>query len=218
MKQPPPHHVLIGTPAYGGMVHIDFVGSLLSYPSAGIKFTLATIGNESLITRARNAITSRFYAHPEYSHLLFLDADVMLPADGLSRLLSHRADIVAASVPLKGFNERGERMFNVGYAKGESGRLMEVERVGTAALLLSRRVVNDLVGEAKRDGRYYRRDRAVRGNSATYPDQYDIFRVGVVDGEYLSEDFWVCHQLRALGYHIYVDPAVHTRHQGVTEF
>jgi hypothetical protein len=47
---------------------------------------------------------------------------------------------------------------------------------------------------------------------------YDVFRVGVVEGDYLSEDFFACYTLRSLGFKIYIDPQVVTRHQGVTEF
>ena len=50
--------VLIGTPAYGGMVHTDYVDSLLQYATAHVPFAVMTIGNESLITRARNAIAA----------------------------------------------------------------------------------------------------------------------------------------------------------------
>ncbi len=46
-------NVMIGTPAYGGMVHIDYLRCLFDYNRAGIRFQLDTIGNESLITRAR---------------------------------------------------------------------------------------------------------------------------------------------------------------------
>lgn len=208
--------VLIGTPAYGGMVHLDYLNSISEYYRNGIPFAISAIGNESLVTRARNAILSRFHAEPRYSHLLFLDADVHLPATGLRRLLAHDEDVVGAAVALKGFNERGERIFNVGQCVGEKHGLQEIERIGTAAMMLSRAAVDALVGEAKSTGGVYARPRA-RG--AASPDtHYDVFKVGVVDGDYLSEDFWICHRLRALGFRVYFDPEITTRHQGITEF
>jgi hypothetical protein len=39
----------------------------------------------------------------------------------------------------------------------------------------------------------------------------------VVDDEYLSEDFWVCRQLRELGFAIHLDPTIVTRHSGMME-
>ena len=138
-------NLMIGTPAYGGMVHSDFAGALLTYQQAQIPFALMTIGNESLITRARNTILAEFHARDEYTHLLFLDADVLLPAAGLRRMLDSARDVVGAAVALKGRNADGARMFNVGKTLGEDGPHYLVERVGTAALLLSRRAVDALV-------------------------------------------------------------------------
>lgn len=210
-------YLMIGTPAYGGMVHIDYLHAIADYFRNGLAFSLVTIGNESLITRARNSIVSKFHHSERPTHLLFLDGDVNLSAQGLQRLLAHNQDVVAAPVPLKVLNERGERTFNIGPALGESGSLVEVTRVGTAALLLSRRAVAALVENAKREGHVYSRPSHSRGSPL--PDEhYDVFRVGVVDGDYLSEDFWACCQLRALGFKIFIDPQVPTRHQGVTEF
>src|SRR6185369_2757618 len=55
---------------------------------------------------ARNLIRE-MVLRGDYSHLLFLDQDVILPADGLERLLAHRLPVVSgiyckevASVPL----------------------------------------------------------------------------------------------------------------------
>ena len=52
------HNIMIGTPAYGGMVHIDFVNSILPLQNTGVNFSVVFIGNQSLITRARNDIFS----------------------------------------------------------------------------------------------------------------------------------------------------------------
>ena len=45
--------ILIGTPAYGGMLHIEYLRRLFESSRTGIQFELDTIGNESLITRAQ---------------------------------------------------------------------------------------------------------------------------------------------------------------------
>ena len=209
--------LLIGTPAYGGMMHSDYVSALLQYQRAGIDFALMSIGNESLITRARNTILSEFHARAEYSHLLFLDADVLLPPPGLRRMLAAGRDVVGAAVALKGRNASGGRIFNVGAVRGEDGALYEVERIGTAALLLSRAAVAALVADARREGRVYSRGFDLRGVELKSSVQYDIFRTGVVGDEYLSEDYWVCRELRRLGFAVYLDPTIVTRHSGMME-
>ncbi len=209
--------LLIGTPAYGGMMHSDYVSALLQYQRAGVNFALMSIGNESLITRARNTIVSEFHARTEFSHLLFLDADVLLPAAGLRRMLDSGRYVIGAAVALKGRNAKGGRIFNIGQLQGEDGPLYKVERIGTAALLLSRAAVDALVADARRESRVYSRGYNLRGIDLRASIQYDIFRTGVVGDEFLSEDYWVCRELRRLGFAVYLDPTIVTRHSGMME-
>ena len=210
-------NVMIGTPAYGGMLHSDYVMSVLGFQRERINYTLMILGNESLITRARNTIFSAFVAQPEFTHLLFLDADVHLPADGLRRMLASGRDVVSAAVALKGRNASGLRIFNLGHLYGEDGSLYVVEHVGTAALMLSRKAAEALVADARADGRTYGRGYLYRGEKIPTKEHYDVFRTGVVNGDYLSEDYWVCGELRRLGFAIHLDPTILTRHSGMIE-
>jgi hypothetical protein len=206
-------NIMIGTPAYGGMVHIDYLRCLFDYGRAGIQFHLDTIGNESLITRGRNAILATFHVRRELTHLLFLDADTNLPAAGLMRMLRARAPVIGAPVALKGFDANGNRMWNVGRCVGVAGSLLKVENVGTAALLLSRAACDALIQDAIDHGRTYTRMRTLVGNTDTSV-HYDVFRVGVHANEYLSEDYWVCRRLRTLGFDVLIDPTIVTTHYG----
>ena len=212
----PNAHLMIGTPAYGGMVHIDYLNSLLGYQHAGIPYTLASIGNESLITRARNTLLSMFWANESCTHLLFLDADVSLPAEALKHMFAQQRDVIGAPVALKGRNSHGARMYNMGRCMGEAGEQVLVEHIGTAALILSRKAVGALVGLAIERGRVYKNSReTLRGDYPPETQMYDVFQVGVVDGRYVAEDYWVCGQLRALGFDIHVQLDVVTQHHGV---
>ena len=212
MSVPAPR-LMIATPARGGRVHLDFVATLLDLRAAGVDFAFVGMGDESLVTRARNALLASFHARREFTHLLFLDADVGVPAAGVRRLLEHGRDVAGAPVPLEGVRPSGERLFDVGRALGESGPLAIVERVGAAVLLLSRRAADALVEDAKADGRVYDRASTLAGDPGTRV-HYDVFRTGVVDGEYLSGDDWACATLRRLGFAIHVDPAIVVRHHG----
>ena len=212
----PQAHVLIGTPAYGGMIHSDYVNALLTYQHAGISFGLMTIGNESLITRARNTILSEFLLREEFTHLLFIDADVLLPAPGLGRLIAHDKDVIGAPVALKGRQADGSRVFNTGALCGTEGPLYKCRRIGTAVFMLSRRAVRSLAEDARKSGHVYSKGNTARGASIASV-HYDVFRVGVVDDEYLSEDYWVCRSLRRLGYDIFVDPTIVTQHSGTVQ-
>lgn len=211
---PAPAHIMVGTPAYGGMVHTDYVRSLFGLLRTGIKFQLVTIGNESLITRARNSIVAAFHARPEFTHLLFLDADVHLPPEGLVQMLAAEVPIIGAAVALKALNPDGNRIWNLGRSLGSHGALLKVENVGTAVLLLSRAAVDALVDDAVAHGRTYSRAATTQGDFDAEV-HYDVFRVGVHEGIYLSEDYWACRRLHALGFGIHVDPSVITTHHGV---
>ena len=209
--------ILIGTPAYGGQVHVDYVHGLLDYFRHQIRFRVMTIGNESLITRARNTIISTFYQSQEYTHLLFLDADVHLTGEGLQTLLQHRLPVIGAAVALKQANASGSKPANYRGVLSQQDNLLTVEKLGTAVLMLERTAVEALVDEAIADGRVY--EYTIETElGRTKVENYDVFQVGVEDKIYLSEDFWVCHRLRQLGFDINVDLSVPTTHYGIQRF
>lgn len=214
----PDANILIGTPAYAGQVHVDYVHALLSFYRAGVHFTLMTVDKESLITRARNTIISQFAELTAYSHLLFLDGDVHIDGEDLKRLVNHGKDVVGAPVPLKGTDEQGRQLYNAGQALQRNGDLVISDRIGTAVLLLSRTAVDALIEEARTGGRVYPASPGHTKSNQPHVKQYDVFQVGVVDGQYLSEDYWVCHRLRDLGFEIHVDPAIRVRHHGPAVF
>lgn len=210
---PRPYRVMVGTPAYGGMVHIDYMRALFELGAAGVPFQLATIGNESLITRARNSILAKFHVQTDCTHLLFLDADVHLPAADLIRMLEADVPVLGAPVALKGFDADGNRIWNIGRSLGAQGRLIKVSQIGTAALLLRRDACLALIEDAIAHGHTYTPN--LPGDRQFDTDvHFDVFRTGVHEGVYLSEDFWACRRLRALGFDVLIDPTVITTHHG----
>ena len=75
------NHVMVATPCYGGMVGEPYLkamtGLSILFKHYGLNFTLATLSNESLVTRARNTLMAMFLQNPSYTHLLFIDADMI---------------------------------------------------------------------------------------------------------------------------------------------
>ena len=213
--------ILIGTPAYGGMVHLEYMNSVLDYQKHGLNFTLASFGNESLITRARNSIISFFYHHrDDFTHLLFLDADIRLPARDLKTLLDFGKDVVGAPVPVKAYSSDGSvRANSTGPMEQIAPHLFKTKQLSTAALLLSKRAVVAVVEKAIEAQRVYRNPvgHDSKGNLDNM-EMYDVFRVGIVDEEYLSEDYWLCMELRELGFDICLTDAVKIVHHGMHGF
>lgn len=232
-----PGPVLIGTPAYGSMVHIDYVKSLIEFINQGTNYTMLAMGNESLISRARNNILSMFYHSKGYDKLLFIDADIYLPGtafrDIMSALDSGKFDVVGAGVRLKSHNVIYN--FNPGEdhapVTDESGRYMQCKFLGTAVFGMTRKAVNVLVDDAKKHGRVYDKKSVLGGGDfLDCPEYYDVFRVGVPEeaqikyletgdkGLYLSEDYYACTTLNKSGIPVWVDLQARTLHHGTLSF
>ena len=84
--------LLIGTPCYNGQVTMQYMSSMLRLQQVlaqeKSEFSLAMTGSESLITRARNFIVSQFLGRPQFTHLLFIDADSTRAPVGLRTVAS----------------------------------------------------------------------------------------------------------------------------------
>jgi len=103
--------VFIGTPCYGGMITADYFKSCLRLvneaPKHNIQLQFGTIGNESLITRARNTLVQLFMDDPgNYTHLLFIDADIGFSEKSIFRMLDFDKDVVAGIYPRKAIDWR----------------------------------------------------------------------------------------------------------------
>ena len=208
-------NLMIATPAYGCMVHTDFLHSIIPIVRGGmihnIGIEIITIGNNSLVPKARNSLISYFHEHKELSHLIFIDADMGLQPDTIPGLIKRNVDVIGCPVPMKGFDKNGLPVLNVGeiYSFDETG-LAEVEHVGNAVLMFSRKAVDDIIAVSESysdDPKFSRGDRLSQ-------TAYDVFKIGVVNGHYLPEDYYVCYRFRELGYKIFVDFLHIPKHNG----
>ena len=103
--------IFIGTPCYGGMITADYFKSCLRLvneaPKQNIQLQFGTIGNESLITRARNTLVQLFMDDPgNYTHLLFIDADIGFSEKSVFRMLDLDEDVVTGIYPRKAIDWR----------------------------------------------------------------------------------------------------------------
>lgn len=208
--------LMVGTPAYNGQMQVEYVGSLLDMIANGISYSLYTVTNDSLVARARNTILAQFHANKDFSHLFFLDADVGIRGQDVRTLIEHERDVIGAPVRKK-VEDPEKPVFNVGKVISRTGTLASVARVGTAALILSRKAVDKLVEHAIEQERSYQSDSLTPGAAGT-ETHYDVFRQGVKGGIYVSEDYQACDDLRELGFEIFADLGIRTKHFGMYEF
>ena len=211
-------NLLVGTPAYNGQVQVSYVQSLLGMTASNIRFSLCTVSNDSLVSRARNTILTKFFEKSEHSHLMFLDADVGIHGEDVRKLLSHGKDVIGAPVQLK-LLDTEKPVFSVGKVLERTGTLASVTQLATGVMILSRKAVEALVKSAVDENRVYRYSNELE-ISGDLPEgnHYDVFRQGSVEGAYVSEDYQLCRDLRNLGFDIHVDLGIRTRHFGMLEF
>ena len=97
--------LLIGTPAYSGQVTVHYMRALVAcvgfLERQGIKTGMLTPAQESLIPRARNLIANEFLRLKEYTHLLFIDADIGFTPELPLKYLEADKDVVCGIYPVK---------------------------------------------------------------------------------------------------------------------
>ncbi len=95
----------LATPCYGGMVNIYFLRAVLALAGAcearGVGLHVELLSNDNQICRARARLAARFLAHPEATHLFFVDADIGFAPENAFRLLDAGRDVAGGVYPLK---------------------------------------------------------------------------------------------------------------------
>lgn len=102
--------VFICTPMYGGQCFGFYTQSLLQlnnlFRDNNISSMMSFMFNESLITRARNALAHQFLK-TDCTHLFFIDADIRFNAADVLPMLAADKDIICGIYPKKEINWQG---------------------------------------------------------------------------------------------------------------
>ena len=93
--------VFITAPCFGNLVTVDFMQSMINVQSWAadkkIPLRFYWLGNTAIITEARNRCVAEFLNdNANYSHLLFVDADVAFGVETLEKLLKEDKDVAVA--------------------------------------------------------------------------------------------------------------------------
>tara|TARA_B110000503_G_scaffold99511_2_gene148865 strand:+ start:3265 stop:4074 length:810 start_codon:yes stop_codon:yes gene_type:complete len=225
--------IFIATPMYGGMAKNNYTISLqnliIRLSQAGHSVTTTTIGNESLITRARNTLAHKFVSS-DFDALLFIDADHGWDAGDVLRMVESGKDFIGAIYPMKGINWDAVRNAvlvgkpNLEEYSGhfainllpqsdvfDANQPFRVKDIGTGMLFITRKVFEDLKPHCKT----YKNNNV--GNTGVgFGDEVVEYFTTFIDEDriLLSEDYAFCRMWQDIGGEVWSAPWVRITHSG----
>ena len=205
--------VHIAMPCYGGMLTESTFMSFIKWANTarqlGIDWTLETMVNESLISRARNTLTAKFLLQEGATHLFFVDADIGWEPWHLLVLLNRDVDVIGGLYPMKTMPIKWVVNGFEGAEEGPDG-LQEVSKAGTGFLLMKKHVFEKLKSHPA--VKQYKNDIGLDPKYDAHLKTY--FDTAVRQNRYYSEDWTFCENWRDIGGKVYVDKRVLLRHSG----
>ena len=241
--------IYTSVPMYGGMLSEATLHGILNFQqwvlTQDIEMKLQTMGNESLVTRARNTIVSMFLDDTNFvgTHLLFVDADIGFNAANIERLIRADKDIACGIYPRKcvhwnqvikavkedpnitedelsykalGYNLNFQNPQHIQLKDG----FAEVMEAATGMMLIKRDVFKKM--KKAYPERKYISDQIINGKSWRSDNCYDLFGVGKLPWDeserYLSEDYYFSRLWSKIGGKIWADVASPLQHHGSMHF
>ncbi|MGB3676110.1 MAG: hypothetical protein WA988_16890 [Candidatus Nanopelagicales bacterium] len=229
--------VYLGTPVAGGVVAHDYMHSVIAiqnhFATLGWQMQLVT-QPDGLVTRPRNAFASVVVRDDSFTHLLMLDADVVIKPEAIERMVRSGHDVVGAGVPLRqvewenvrahldlvpaataaelrSISHRFAAWFEPpGGARVPTDGFLPAQVIGSAALLITRDALVRLVNEdAVAAFEFGGKGSDGEGSGWSFFDPYVNS-----EGVYLSEDYAFCDRWRNIGGQVWVDLESRTTHVG----
>lgn len=236
-------NITVATPMYGGMCAGLYTHSVVrmqkTLEAAGIGISFSFLFNESLITRARNALVRNFL-RTESTHLMFIDADIYFDAAEILPMIAADKDIICGIYPKKEINwagvdaalKRGVPLDKVKYYTGSHvvnligyaaeatvpiNEPIEIWAGGTGFMLIKREVFEDLAQHVPT----YANDVTDLGGQMGIQDSVlEFFATSIEPGtnRLLSEDYHFCRIAREHGKTVWAAPWVQLAHIGTYIF
>lgn len=224
--------IYIATPMYGGLSKSNYSISMQNLVNAltraGHSVTTTTIGNESLITRARNTLAHKFLK-TDCDTLLFIDADHGFNSDDVIRMLESDKELIGAIYPMKGIDWDKVRtaallgLPNLELYSGifainlldettpfNSNEAFRVKHVGTGMMAIKRSVLEKLAPVCNT----YKSNSVGTMGVDIGEVVVEYFPTMIVNDHLLSEDYAFCHMWRELGNDVWAAPWVRINHSG----
>lgn len=237
----------IATPCYGGQLNEPYFRSVIKmmtfFNGHQIPLAFGTIANESLVTRARNVLLA-YFLNSDYTHLLFIDADIEFQVEDVLKLYAHDKDVVVGAYPKKGVAwnrirqnltspELGDRplsdkeiaafgsdyAINFKFVDREKGTIAVEKGLiklhdAGTGFMMIKREAILKMIKAYPELKY---NNDVNINNESLKDHfYALFdtMIDPVDRRYLSEDYTFCRRWQEIGGDIWLDPTISLNHYG----
>ena len=205
-------------PCYGGMLTESCFMSYVKFGNTcrqlGIEWTVETMTNESLISRARNTLVAKFLSNPEATHLVFIDADIGWEPWHLLLLLNHDEDVVGGLYPMKSMPIQWVVNGVPGSETKADGNLLEVSKTGTGFMVVKR----DVFEKLKAHPAVVPFNNDIGLDPALDKHMYTFYDTDVRENRYYSEDWTFCENWRDMGGKVWVDTRVLLKHSGTYVF
>jgi hypothetical protein len=236
-----PPKIMIATPCFGGLLHQDYILSvmrLMDYAAytGGFTISLKFIGNDSLVPRARTTLASLFMDDAAATHMLFIDADISFQPEQVHRLLLADKEFAGALYPIKSMDWQGaeERLragepfpqaafryvgtlCDEGEVEYDSAGFATASYVGGGFQLIRRSVFERLFAAYPQS--HIRRTHTLFDDGYHSANLYALFDTFIDEqGAYLSEDYAFCKRFRDIGGKIWLDLKSRLTHTGPHDF
>jgi hypothetical protein len=220
-----PQKLFIATPCYGGMLTDQYLHSILNLTQALVQrkigYTVYTLRNESLITRARNTLVAVFLKS-DCTDMMFIDADVQFEPDSILRMLEMDKPVIGAACPMKSLPLRYAVNFRFDGDPQEKKLIIdngaiEVVDVGSSFLMIRREVFDKLIVAYP----HLHYQNSLKFFSPDYDPYFYSFFDTMHDPEtnrYLSEDYTFCRRWQQIGGKTWIDPKTKLTHVGSYTF
>jgi hypothetical protein len=210
-------HVHFGIPCYGGQItepcFTSFLRFILMASRSGLQWSLDTMVNESLVTRARNNLMAKMMTNTAATHFMFIDADIRFQPEAIFMMLAADKDVIGGLYPKKALPV--QYVINVKPGTVIQNDIFPVDTMGTGFMMFKRHVYEKLCA-AHPECKYV--DDVGLGKQYE-PTMFSIFDTEIDEkGHYLSEDWTFCRRWARLGGEIYAHAKVLLNHSGHYEF
>lgn len=210
-------HLHLCIPCYGGQVtepcFTSFLRFTLLAARAGLSWSLDTMVNESLVTRARNNLVAKMLSNQKSTHLMFIDADIRFQPESIFQMLMCDKDVIGGLYPKKSLPIN--YVINAKAGTPIINDVFEVDTMGTGFIIIKRHVLDKMI-LAYPHTKYV--DDVGLGKQFE-PFMYSLFDTEIDEkGHYLSEDWCFCRRWAKLGGKIYAHSKVLLSHAGFYEF